>query len=89
LPASEDIVVNEKSIFNSDEEEEPYPVQRGQKRKRVASGSFEVEEIPDKNSKFDPQQFLAQIENASQLEAKNRFSELKIVEYSLGWSIKD
>ena len=81
--------MNEKSIFNSDEEEEAPPIQSSRKRKRVVSGSIKVEEIPDKNAKFDPQQFLAQIENATQLEAKNRFSELRIVEYSLGRSVKN
>ena len=79
--------MNVTSIFNSDGEEESHPIQNSRKRTRMVSEIVEVEEIPEKNSKFDPQQFLAQIENASQLEARNRFSELTIVEYSLQRSI--
>lgn len=92
LPVSSDIVINQKSIFNSDEEEEPPTVatrRSSRKRKKDTPVSSETEIIPDKNVKFDPQQFLAQIENASQLEARIRSPELDIVEYLFDRCMKD
>ncbi|KAK8794931.1 hypothetical protein WA538_005097 [Blastocystis sp. DL] len=85
-PKKEEAVVH-TSIFNSDEEErkeesKPEKPKRGsRKRSQTTEENASKEGDPNgKASKFDPQRFLEQIQNASKLEADRRKSELKIVE---------
>ena len=91
LPVDTTIIpTTERSIFNSDDEEENIstkqkttPPKKGRKRGQRSENKNDdcVEVIPSKSTKFDPKSFLLEIQNESIKEATRRQSELKIVEW--------